>query len=115
MTKPPSKQLDQFVVRLPDGMRDQIKYAAELNNRSMNAEIVARLEGSFDPRSIKVFDARSIYEARRAVKDIAEMVASPSFKWVLSGLSPDPDGRYLPNSDESLHGDGSLPGDEKEN
>lgn len=40
----PSKQLDQFVVRLPDGMRDRIKHAAELNNRSMNAEIVATLE-----------------------------------------------------------------------
>lgn len=39
----PSKQLDQFVVRLPDGMRDRIKAAAEANNRSMNAEIVATL------------------------------------------------------------------------
>ena len=36
----PSKQLDQFVVRLPDGMRDQIKASAQKNNRSMNAEIV---------------------------------------------------------------------------
>lgn len=44
MTTPPSKQLDQFVVRLPDGMRDRIKAAAEHNNRSMNAEIVMALE-----------------------------------------------------------------------
>lgn len=48
MTKPPSKQLDQFVLRLPDGMRDRIKAAAEANNRSMNAEIVARLERTLD-------------------------------------------------------------------
>jgi hypothetical protein len=40
---------DQFVVRLPDGMRDQLKAEAEANQRSMNAEIVARLEESFHP------------------------------------------------------------------
>ncbi|PTQ72733.1 Arc family DNA-binding protein [Celeribacter persicus] len=38
---------DQFVVRLPDGMRDRIKAAAETNNRSMNAEIVATLEKEY--------------------------------------------------------------------
>ena len=43
----PSKQLDQFVVRLPDGMRERIKAAADANNRSMNAEIVAALEEKY--------------------------------------------------------------------
>jgi predicted transcriptional regulator len=38
---------DAFVVRLPDGMRERIRKAAETNNRSMNAEIVSRLESSF--------------------------------------------------------------------
>lgn len=38
---------DRYMLRLPDGMRDRIKAAAEANNRSMNAEIVARLESSF--------------------------------------------------------------------
>ncbi|MCV0427045.1 MAG: Arc family DNA-binding protein [Roseibium sp.] len=42
-----AKDKDQFVVRLPDGMRDQIAEAAKLSNRSMNAEIVARLEETF--------------------------------------------------------------------
>lgn len=40
----PSSKQDQFVLRFPEGMRDQIRQAAEANNRSMNAEIVARLE-----------------------------------------------------------------------
>lgn len=44
---PPSRTAEQFVVRFPEGMRDRIKEAAEVNNRSMNAEIVARLEASF--------------------------------------------------------------------
>ncbi|QFT65962.1 Arc-like DNA binding domain protein [Labrenzia sp. THAF35] len=42
-----AKDKDQFVVRLPNGMRDQIAEAAKLSNRSMNAEIVARLEETF--------------------------------------------------------------------
>lgn len=49
--KPPSKLADQFVVRLPAGMRDSIAEAAKANNRSMNAEIVARLERSLYPAS----------------------------------------------------------------
>lgn len=38
---------DQFTVRFPDGMRDRIKAAAETNNRSMNAEIVATLQEKY--------------------------------------------------------------------
>lgn len=35
------------MLRLPEGMRSSIKEAADKNNRTMNAEIVARLQGSF--------------------------------------------------------------------
>lgn len=49
MAKPqyPSEKLDQYMLRMPDGMRDRIKAAAEANNRSMNAEIVATLEDAY--------------------------------------------------------------------
>jgi hypothetical protein len=40
---------EQFMLRLPDGMRDRIREAAEANQRSMNAEILSRLEASFSP------------------------------------------------------------------
>ncbi|MDQ1831951.1 Arc family DNA-binding protein [Massilia scottii] len=40
----PSEVQDRFIVRLPDGMRDAIAAAAKANGRSMNAEIVSRLE-----------------------------------------------------------------------
>lgn len=43
----PSEAAERFMVRLPDGMRDRIAAEAKANNRSMNSEIVARLEGSF--------------------------------------------------------------------
>ncbi|MDK1377121.1 MULTISPECIES: Arc family DNA-binding protein [unclassified Sinorhizobium] len=45
MAGKPGRGSDQFPLRLPDGMRDQLKEEADKNNRSMNAEIVARLEG----------------------------------------------------------------------
>jgi plasmid stability protein len=45
----PVQNADKYIVRLPDGMRDRIAEAAKANNRSMNAEIVARLEESFSP------------------------------------------------------------------
>ena len=38
---PPSRSADQFVVRLPEGLRDTLKARAASNSRSMNAEIVA--------------------------------------------------------------------------
>lgn len=43
-----SRGSEQAMIRLPDGMRDRLKDEAVKNGRSMNAEIVARLEGSFD-------------------------------------------------------------------
>ena len=43
----PSDVADKFLVRMPDGMRDKLKAAAKASNRTMNAEIVARLEQTF--------------------------------------------------------------------
>ena len=37
---PQSSELDRFIVRLPDGMRDELKQRAKENMRSMNAEVV---------------------------------------------------------------------------
>ena len=42
------RMTERFMLRLPDGMRDQIRAAADTNNRSMNAEIVARLQETFE-------------------------------------------------------------------
>lgn len=42
-----SRTADKFVVRLPDGMRELVASHAHDNHRSMNSEIVARLNESF--------------------------------------------------------------------
>lgn len=39
---------DKYIVRFPEGMRDRIAEEAARSNRSMNAEIVSRLEASFN-------------------------------------------------------------------
>lgn len=36
---------DRIIVRLPDGMRDELAARAEANGRSMTAEVVAAIEG----------------------------------------------------------------------
>ena len=41
-----SRTADKFVVRLPDGMRERIADVAHNHHRSMNSEIIARLEQS---------------------------------------------------------------------
>lgn len=51
---PPSRVAEQFVVRFPDGMRDRIAEAAKASGRSMNAEIVSRLQSTFKPEQVKL-------------------------------------------------------------
>lgn len=41
---------DQYQLRFPPGLRERIKAEADANNRSMNAEIIARLEESLSGR-----------------------------------------------------------------
>ncbi|WP_328186881.1 Arc family DNA-binding protein [Marinobacter sp. OP 3.4] len=47
MSNYPSNQLEKFSVRLPAGMREMIRRQAEANKRSMNAEIVFRLQRAY--------------------------------------------------------------------
>lgn len=46
-----SRIADKFVVRFPDGMRNKIADVARGNFRSMNSEILARLEASLEAES----------------------------------------------------------------
>lgn len=71
---------DKYIVRFPDGMRERISEAAKANSRSMNAEIVARLQASFEPDNsnlataviTKLLDAQ--YE--RLMASVQEVVAA---------------------------------------
>lgn len=43
MSTRPGREADQFMLRLPPGMRERIRTQADARGRSMNAEIVAAL------------------------------------------------------------------------
>ena len=59
--KPQRLHEEKFVVRLPDGMRERIAMQARENTRSMNSEIVHRLESTVEleaalDRALKIID-----------------------------------------------------------
>lgn len=45
-----SRDADKFVVRLPDGMRDQVAAAAEADDRSMNSLMIKAIRNELDGR-----------------------------------------------------------------
>jgi plasmid stability protein len=47
MAAKPKRDFDQFIVRLPDGMRSTLAELAARNGRSMTAEVVAALTAYF--------------------------------------------------------------------
>ena len=44
IAKTPAPSKDQFIVRMPAGMRDHLKQLANANRRSMNAELLLIIE-----------------------------------------------------------------------
>lgn len=63
----PSEKAERFQVRLPDGLRDEIKAAAEANGRSMNAEIVARLQNQPSLRDLFACEALGSLMSQRVI------------------------------------------------
>lgn len=70
MTTLTGRESDKFMLRLPDGMRERIKAAADASGRSMNAEIVATLEEKYPP---PLTDLRPDWEV---VYDYLDLISS---------------------------------------
>ena len=66
---------DQYMLRLPDGMRGRIRAAAEANGRSMNSEIVSTLQEHYPaPKPAADLDAMlSWAEFLGETNDLAEL------------------------------------------
>ncbi|GJD58352.1 Arc family DNA-binding protein [Methylobacterium dankookense] len=65
----PSDLAERFQLRMPTGLRDRVKAEAETNKRSMNAEIIARLE-----LTLQIQDqAADPSYARRSRKDLSDL------------------------------------------
>lgn len=63
---------DKFMLRLPDGMRERIRAAAAENGRSMNAEIVFRLEATL---AYEAMDDWADNRKLRAEADLNEKIS----------------------------------------
>lgn len=92
----PSQTQDRYIVRFPEGMRDQIAEAAKANNRSMNAEIVARLEATFDGSLLTIPQAQDL--ASKVAEQVTDQVIAriidpldePTFANVLQAIRATP-------------------------
>lgn len=57
------------MLRMPEGMRDRIAESAKANNRSMNAEIISRLQQTFEPTTFALGSLTAV--VRDAVREAA--------------------------------------------
>ncbi|UMY16682.1 Arc family DNA-binding protein [Methylobacterium organophilum] len=88
---------DKFMLRLPDGMRDQLKVSAEENKRSMNAEIVARLEESLSGNAAMRALATRKESALRALIDAVEEIYEEAILVMFCYISPEQSEKMLNN------------------
>ncbi|MDD0837926.1 Arc family DNA-binding protein [Curvibacter sp. HBC61] len=86
----PSEIQERFIVRLPDGMRDQIASEAKSNQRSMNAEIVHRLQQTFQPGgSVQLGDTFEVELAEmveEVVKALGHKVGTARYEFAFNEL-----------------------------
>ena len=87
----PSETQERFIVRFPDGMRDRIAEAAKANNRSMNAEIVARLEESFQSHNKKFISGDTMAGLVTSNPAVQHMAAQQMYKATLELVRDNPE------------------------
>lgn len=72
-----SRTADKFVVRLPDGMRERVAELARENHRSMNAEIVSRLETSLNTSEVDTPSLNGVGDATALISKLDVQAWSP--------------------------------------
>ena len=80
----PSRIAAQFVVRFPAGMRERITESAKSNGRSMNSEIVARLDTTFTGSADSSGTIAQLQEIAQAHKDTVKWLGQLNHALALS-------------------------------
>lgn len=96
--KYPSQLAERFQVRMPDGLRDQLRLAAERSGRSMNSEIIARLSQSL---ALPPIDLPPDLERR--MLEAPEGIRAGRGAWLVQELAewfPPPPPKRKPSPDE---------------
>lgn len=75
-----NRDSDRFMLRLPEGMRDEIKVAAEQSGVSMNAIIVDVLERTFPRRSQRERDLQGLLALTRRLRYLSERLTAEERK-----------------------------------
>jgi plasmid stability protein len=95
MIDSPAAQLEKFIVRLPDGMRERLKAVAERNRRSMNQEAVAALANHLDSEEhLAGFEARLAEEfadgpprdSKFGINDIQPTISKAELDRMVEGI-----------------------------
>lgn len=72
-----SREQDKFVVRLPDGLRPEIAAVARNNHRSMNGEIIFRLQHSLKQEQIQDEQSNLITQLMKRIDALESREATP--------------------------------------
>ena len=112
-TKYPSQVADKFLLRLPDGMRERIADQAKAHNRSMTAEVVARLSASLDgaPPAKDLTEQAATASATagakefRAIGDLTDQFRTLAAYVMLPALKHLPKGALDPAVQSFMQGD----------
>jgi hypothetical protein len=70
-----SRNQDKFVLRLPDGLRPEIASFAQLNQRSMNGEIIIRLQRSLVMEQIRERQNEVIIQLLKRIEAMESMLS----------------------------------------
>ena len=76
-----SRSIPPFGLRMPPELHEKVKSAAEESGRSMNTEIIARLEASFPSVEDQIRAARKaeLTTIRKQIKSLVESIHSGTF------------------------------------
>lgn len=66
MALPPSRTADKIMIRLPDGMRERLTESATSRGRSVNADVISRIEASFKMEEDAYEGIRTVEELRQS-------------------------------------------------
>ncbi len=72
-----SREHDKFVVRLPEGLRPEIAAVARLNHRSMNGEIINRLQRTLILEQLQKRQSELIAQLLKRIDTLESKEASP--------------------------------------
>ncbi|ASV35288.1 DNA-binding protein [Pseudomonas sp. NS1(2017)] len=72
-----SREHDKFVVRLPEGLRPEIAAVARLNHRSMNGEIINRLQRTLILEQLQERQSELIAQLLKRIDTLESKEASP--------------------------------------